>query len=258
MADRRAQRARPASPRSQHFLQPAFAAELVRAAGVGADDLVVDIGAGTGRITAELARVAPRVIAIELDRKLASTLRERWPNVEVVQADAATFVLPSEPFRVVANLPFDRTNDLLHALLDDPAIPIRRADLVVEWGLAVKRALPWPSSVSSVIWNATYECLLARRLPPAAFEPAPKVAAGVLVFRRRELPLVAPQEIDAYHRMVARGFRRGLRSVATAEALARIGAKGSIARDLDAFQWASLFRLHGTRHRASALDSRRW
>jgi 23S rRNA (adenine-N6)-dimethyltransferase len=242
VADPRARRARPASLRSQHFLQAAFAAELVRDAEVGADDLVVDVGAGTGRLTAELTRVARRVIAVELDPQLASRLRGRWPNVEVVQADAATLALPSEPFRVVANLPFDRTNDLLHALLDDPAIPIVRADLVVEWGVAVKRALPWPSSVSSVIWTATYECLLARRLPPAAFEPAPTVAAGVLMFRRRERPLVAAAEIDAYQHMVAKGFRHGLRKVATAEALTRIEAKGSIPRDLDAFQWATLFR----------------
>ncbi len=242
MAGRRARGARSAPPRSQHFLRSAFAAELVRAAGVGADDLVVDVGAGSGRLTAELARVAGRVVAVELDPALAPRLRGRWRNVEVIEGDAAAFVPPREPFRVVANLPFDRTNDFLRMLFDDPRVPIVRADLVVEWGVAIKRAVPWPSSASGVVWNATYECLLARRLPPSAFEPPPSVAAGVVVFRRREEPLIPAKDIGAYRSFVFSGFRHGLHRVASARVLSGIADRGVIPRDLDAFQWATLFR----------------
>jgi 23S rRNA (adenine-N6)-dimethyltransferase len=215
----------------------------VRAAGVGPDDLVVDIGAGRGRLTSELARVAGRVIAVELDPVLASTLRGRWANVEVVERDASAFSLPREPFRVVANLPFARTNELLRLLFDDARIPIVRADLIVEWGVAVKRTVPWPSSVSGVVWNATYETLLARRLPPSAFEPPPSVAAGVIVFRRRDEPLVPAEMISDYIRFVSSGFRHGLRRVASATVVRRVADQGAIPRDLDAFQWATLFRL---------------
>jgi len=210
---------------------------------VGSDDLVVDIGAGRGRLTSELARVARRVLAIELDPALAATLRGRWPNVEVIERDAAAFRLPREPFRVVANLPFGRTSELLRLLFDDPRIPIARADLVVEWGVAVKRTVPWPSSVSGVLWNATYETQLARRLPPSAFEPPPSVAAGVVVFRRREEPLVPPELIGDYHRFVSSGFRHGLGGVAPAAVVGRVADRRAIPRDLDAFQWATLFRL---------------
>lgn len=244
MAGRRARSARSAPPRSQHFLRTAeLAAELVRAAGVGPDDLVVDIGAGRGRLTSELARVAGRVIAVELDPVLASTLRGRWANVEVVERDASAFSLPREPFRVVANLPFARTNELLRLLFDDARIPIVRADLIVEWGVAVKRTVPWPSSVSGVVWNATYETLLARRLPPSAFEPPPSVAAGVIVFRRRDEPLVPAEMISDYIRFVSSGFRHGLRRVASATVVRRVADQGAIPRDLDAFQWATLFRV---------------
>ena len=84
------QRARPArgsgrAP-SQHFLRRRFAAELVRDATLRADALVVDLGAGTGRLTAELARAASRVLAVELDPGLASGLGGRWENVDVLQA----------------------------------------------------------------------------------------------------------------------------------------------------------------------------
>jgi 16S rRNA A1518/A1519 N6-dimethyltransferase RsmA/KsgA/DIM1 with predicted DNA glycosylase/AP lyase activity len=93
-----------------------------------------------------------------------------------------------------------------------------------------------------VIWAATYETLVVRRLPPAAFEPAPSVAAGLIVFRRRARPLIGPEELAAYGAFVARGFRHGLRHVASARSLAAIGATGANPRDIDGYQWPALFR----------------
>jgi 23S rRNA (adenine-N6)-dimethyltransferase len=226
VAGRRAPSARRPLRRSQHFLRSsALAAQLVRDAGIGADDLVLDLGAGTGRLTAQLARAAGRVLAVELDPRLAARLRGRWANVEVVEGDAAAVELPREPFRVVANLPFDRTTDLLHALLDDPCTPLLRADVVVQWDVAFRRAVPWPSTLNGVVWGALYETSVARRLPRTAFEPPPAVDAGVLVLRRREEPLIPPELIGDYRRFAARGFRRRAN-----------------ARELDAHQWAELFR----------------
>jgi 23S rRNA (adenine-N6)-dimethyltransferase len=138
---------------------------------VGPVDLVLDLGAGSGRLTAELARSAGRVVAVELDPRWAAHLRGRWANVEVVLSDAAAVSLPREPFRVVANLPFARTTAILRHLLDDPVVPLCRADAIVEWGVAVKRALPWPSTVNDVVWGAWYCSAVARRLPRRLFEP---------------------------------------------------------------------------------------
>lgn len=217
----------------------------MREAGVCSRDLVVDIGAGTGRLTAELSRVARDVVAVELNPALAARLRGRWPNVRVLECDAALAPLPSQPFRVVANLPFARTNDLLHRLLDDPGVPLERADLVVEWGVACKRGLPWPSSVNGVVWAAFFELSVARRLPRHAFRPPPSVDAGVLVCRRRATPLVPAIRSADYRRFVATGFRRGPRAVVSPDRLRQVAATGTVlARDLDAHQWATLFQLH--------------
>jgi len=229
-------------PRSQHFLRrPDLAARIVAEAGVCAEHLVLDVGAGTGRLTAELAKAAGRVIAVELDPQLAGRLRGRWSNVEVVERDAAELAHPAVPFRVVANLPFDRTTDLLHHLLDDPATPLERADLVVEWGVALKRGVPVPSSRNGVLWGATYDVRIARRLPASAFAPPPATDAGVLVFTRRGRPLVGADRFAAYAHFVGLGFRRGLGAAASQRALRRLVPPGASARDLDAHLWAELF-----------------
>ena len=245
MAGRRAQ-ARPPLPRSRHFLRSrSLAAAIVAGADISPRDLVVDIGAGSGRLTAELARVARRVVAIELDPRLAAGLRDRWPNVDVVAGDALSVRFPDEPFRVVANIPFAHTSALLHRLLDDPRLPLARADLIVEWGVAVKRGLPVPSSVSGVLWGAFHELRVERRLPAAAFDPPPACDAGVLVATRRTRALIAPGELPAYRRFVADAFRRGR----------RVG--GALPRDLDAHQWAERYSRNAATGSRTSAGARR-
>ena len=192
-------------------------------------------------MTRELASVTERILAVELDPRWAAYLRGRWSNVDVVEADAAAVDLPQRGFRVVSNLPFDGTTAILRHLLDDPAVPLKRADLVVEWGVAVKRALPWPSTVNGVFWRAWYSISAERRLPAASFDPPPSVDAGVLVVRRRTQPLVPPAAAGTYHRFVGSGFRRGLLAVAPRRTLGRLGLAGRQPRELDAHEWARLF-----------------
>jgi 23S rRNA (adenine-N6)-dimethyltransferase len=249
VAARRARQARrPARARSQHFLRTrALAAELVAHAEVRPDELILDLGAGSGRLTEELAHRARHVLAVELDETLAGRLQGRWPNVDVVQGDAATLELPQEPFRVVANLPFDRTTAILRHLLEDPRIPLVRGDVIVEWGLAVKRALPWPSTLNDLLWGAWYSVRLARRLPRSSFDPRPAVDAGLLVFERRPTPLVPMRCSSCYRAFVAAGFRRGLQRAAPRRTLSRLGLAGRQPRELDAYEWAALFLRSGGR-----------
>src|SRR5215467_3080759 len=89
---------------SQNFLVDHRAiGALVDGSGAGHGDLVLDIGAGNGLISAALVRRGARVQAIERDPALAARLRAKfatWPSVTVVEADVLTMPLPAEPFRV--------------------------------------------------------------------------------------------------------------------------------------------------------------
>ena len=176
-------------PRSQHFLGPSsVAAEIARAAGLGPGDLVVEFGAGHGRRTEQLAARAGRVIAIELDRRLADRLAHRLrerSNVVVVEGDALAVPLPKGPFRVVCNPPFHITSALLHRLLDDRRVQLLRADLVLQWGAALALTGVFGPAHKARPWQDRYEFLLLRRLPAGLFQPRPSWDAALVSIRAR-------------------------------------------------------------------------
>ena len=235
-------------PRGRHFLRSrALADYLVRDAGVSAGDLVLDLGAGDGMLTAPLVARGARVVAVELDASSVATLRRRFPGADVRREDILSLRLPREPFAVVANLPFSVGTPALRRLLDEPRLPLRQADVIVEWGLAAKRAAVWPSTLTSVYWGAFFVLELVRRVPRACFAPPPAVDAAVLRVRRRRDPLVPLAQASAYRAFLQREF--GDRRVPHARARANeLGfdphARG---RDLDARQWAALFTAAGRR-----------
>ena len=104
---------------------------MVRRAGVRAGDLVVDLGAGNGVLTAALVDVGARVVAVELHPDRLATLRGRFAGaaVTVVRADVSDVRLPRRPFRVVANPPWSRAESIRTHLLRAPGLV--RADLVL-------------------------------------------------------------------------------------------------------------------------------
>jgi 23S rRNA (adenine-N6)-dimethyltransferase len=241
--------------RGQHFLRSSkLASELVRAAGIRHDDLVLDIGAGTGVLTAALARSTDRVVAVEIDPVLGEALRRRFPTVDVLIADAARVPLPREPFKVLANLPFGGATTILRRLLD-PAVPLQTANVIVEWAVAAKRAAVWPSTQLGAYWGAWFELSVARRLPRCVFSPPPSVDAAVLRVARRAAPLVPVGDRRRYDRFLAVAFTDGLRAAVPSRELKRYEAELGLdrrarARDLDAHQWAALYgRLAAVRRR---------
>ena len=233
--------------RGRHALRSrAFADELVREAGIAPGDLVLDLGAGAGLLTRAIRSAGARVLAVELDPALAATLRRRFPDAQVIEGDAARMPLPREPFAVLANLPFAVGTAILRRLLDDPCVPLTRLDAIVEWGLAEKRARVWPSTQLSCFWSAWYELAIARRVPRDAFAPPPSVDAAVFRAIRRAEPLVPVAEARSYLAFLRRGFAEPgrLRRVVPRAALRRVVfANDANARDLDARQWAALYRL---------------
>jgi len=240
-------RPRPRRGRGQHFLRSSkLAAELVRAARVHPGDLVLDLGAGTGALTAALLHRGASVVAVEIDTELVAGLRRRFPDIRVVEDDVLRVPFPRERFKVVANLPFGCGTAVLRRLLH-PLLPLESADVILDWGLASKRASVWPGTQLSAYWGAWFELSVVRRLPRSVFAPPPSVDAGVLRAVRRADALVPTSERAVYEAFLVRGYREGLRSVVPPRRLKRLEAELGLARqarprDLDAAQWAGLWR----------------
>jgi 16S rRNA A1518/A1519 N6-dimethyltransferase RsmA/KsgA/DIM1 with predicted DNA glycosylase/AP lyase activity len=239
-------RPRSARGRGQHFLRSSkLAAELVRAARVQPGDLVLDLGAGTGVLTAALLGRTNRVVAVEIDAPLAAGLRDRFPHVEVHIDDVLRVALPRTPFKVVANPPFDGGTAILRRLLD-PRVPLESADVILQWDVAVKRASVWPTTQLGTYWGAWFELSVDRRLPRCVFAPPPTVDAAVLRIERLVKPLVPPADRRSYEAFLATGYRDGPRAVVPWRRLKQYEAelgfdRHANARDLDVRQWAELY-----------------
>jgi 23S rRNA (adenine-N6)-dimethyltransferase len=166
-----------------HRLTDRWAERLVADAGVGARDLVLDIGAGTGALTRRLAARGARVIAVELHRGRARVLRDRFggSSVTVVQADATDLRLPRRPFRVVANPPFAAASPILERLVSNGS-RLTTADVVVPEHVAQRWAAARAPGARR--WSRTFRISVGRRLPRNAFVPASTVRTVVLQIRR--------------------------------------------------------------------------
>jgi len=243
----------------QHFLGSArLAAQLVEQAGVSRDDRVVELGAGSGILTAAIARRAAHVLAIEADPTLVGGLARRFvsaPGVTVLLADAREAPLPETPYRVLANLPFHVTAAVLRRLLDDPGGGLERADLVVQWQVARARSRSSPGPPTDLLgasWGPWWEFRRGRRLPAHLFRPPPSVDAAMLVVTRRASPLLAREDAERYVSFVSRGFERSRIGPFVSNQAPKRNARDTLraldvkaraeARDLSIRQWVGLFR----------------
>ena len=200
----------------QHFLaSDGFATQIVDALGDTSQKTVLEIGPGRGVLTSLLATRVRRLIAVELDRVLAAQLRLRFgmfPNIEVIEADILSIDFDSlfgpkpglqrpgieyrpEPVKVIGNLPYYITSDILLRLFEYSKY-FETIVVLVQREVADRIAAK-PGSSDYGLLSATAQ-LYARveklfTLPPGAFAPPPKVHSAALRLtmapRQKELGL---------------------------------------------------------------------
>jgi 16S rRNA (adenine1518-N6/adenine1519-N6)-dimethyltransferase len=203
--------------RSQNFLaDPDVLQAILDLADVAPGDRVLEIGPGLGILTGGLLDGGAAVTAVELDAGLVAYLRGRFGDtigdgrLTLVEGDALDQDLPAlvpPPYQVVANLPYHITSPILHRLLGAPPSP-ERLILMVQAEVAERiAAAPGQMSYLSVFVQFHAEVRVALRVPPEAFEPAPKVSSAVIVLEPRPVPALPREREPALWGLVQSGFR---------------------------------------------------
>ena len=192
---------RPKKRFGQHFLTDRhYLGRIVAAIDPRPGDALVEIGPGTGLLTAELAQRLPHLHVIEIDRELAAALRSRFPpeKVTVHEADALEFDLGSlpSPLRVAGNLPYNVSTPILFRIaevagrIDDCTFMLQKE--------VVERMVAAPASAEygrlSVMLQYRFAMDSLFRVPPGAFTPPPKVESAVV--RMRPLGTERPRARD--------------------------------------------------------------
>lgn len=196
---------------SQVFLRsPRLVAELIGHSNIRKNDLVLDIGAGSGIIASILAGRCKTVYAIEPEPRVAETLRQntaRFTNVKVIQADILRYPLPPGPFKVFSNIPFHLSSPIVKQLTLVPNPP-KSIYLIVQKQFANKllandkhftsqlgaQLAPW--------WSVR----IRKPLRKTDFWPHPAVDTVLLEIKQRAEPLLPAAVAAQYREFITTAF----------------------------------------------------
>ncbi len=252
----------------QNFIvNPSVCPRMADESGIDSESGVIEIGAGIGVLTAELAKRAKKVVCIELDSKLLPILDETladFDNIEIINADVLKTDLAAlidekfsgMPVYVCANLPYYITSPVIMTLLES-RLPLKAVTVMVQREAAQRLCAPVGSRLSGAVTVAVDYYAEARKLfdvSAGSFMPAPKVDSSVIRLDIREKPGIEVSDEKLFFSMVhaAFGQRRktasnsissgtGIPKAVVAEAIERCGFPPSVrAESMTAEQLAAL------------------
>ncbi|MEO1646166.1 MAG: 16S rRNA (adenine(1518)-N(6)/adenine(1519)-N(6))-dimethyltransferase RsmA, partial [Chloroflexota bacterium] len=198
----------------QNFMHdPNTIEKIVTTARIMPEDTVVEIGPGTGELTARLADYARHVMAIEIDQRLEPVLEERFADTQnvyfvfqdILETDVVSLV-GNKPFVVVANVPYYITTAILQHLLEREHRP-KRIVITMQYEVA-ERICAKPGNMTLLSNSVQYygEPEIVSKLSPAVFWPRPNIDSAILRIETFEQPRVAVPDDKLFFRVVKAGF----------------------------------------------------
>lgn len=241
---------------SQNFFRSSeLVSHLVGRVGYGKNDLVLDIGAGDGIITEQLAKSCGRVIAIEIDGDLVTKLQSSlgaFKNVRIHHADIRQFVLPQGKYKVFANLPFHITADVIYKLLYY-SNPPKEAHVVVQREAAQKFSGVPHETQFSVLAKPWFNLEIVWRFRRSDFAPEPEVDVVLLKISKKKKPLIPFDQEPLYKGFIKFAFQSwkkdlkiGLQKIFSYEQWRRLAKENHFnirakPTDLTFNQWLAVF-----------------
>ena len=192
MAARLTEQIEPKKALGQHFLVDRnYCRRIVHLAGISKQDIVLEIGPGTGQLTNELLKTAGSVIAVEFDRQLVPHLRKRWSGpaarrLQIVEGDILEVslpgLLPRKEILLVANLPFNIATPIIKKMTEISDW-FQSLTVMLQREVAERILAPCHNrnyGYFSVFVQHHYQLEKGFDVPPGAFSPRPEVVSTVL------------------------------------------------------------------------------
>ena len=208
--------------RGQNFLiNPTVCPRMAQASGATKEDGVLEIGPGVGVLTAELAKVAGKVVTVEVDKGLPPVLAETladFDNITLIEGDILKIDLKEllethfagMKVMVCANLPYYITTDILMMLLES-GLPFESITVMVQKEFAARMCAPVGSRESGAITvGAAYRAKCERifTVSGGSFLPPPKVDSTVMRLTPYKEPPVAVENEPFFFKMIKAGFNQ--------------------------------------------------
>jgi 16S rRNA (adenine1518-N6/adenine1519-N6)-dimethyltransferase len=210
---------RPKKSLGQNFLVDEHAlSNIVRAAEITPDEVVLEIGPGLGSLTRHLCDAARYVIAVEIDRTLLPPLRSvlaARSNVTLIEGDILQLdptetlsgvLEPSQGYKVVANIPYYITSAIMRHLLEAEIKP-QSIVLTVQLEVA-QRIMAQPDDMNLLAVSVQFYGIprIVQRIPAGAFYPAPDVDSAVVRIDLSDLPRAVVKNVDLFFKVAKAGF----------------------------------------------------
>lgn len=189
---------------SQNFIRnPALISELLRRSTIRSNDVVYDLGAGSGVIASQLAKKAKQVVAVEFEPRIFETLQrntEKLPNVTTIKADALKVKLPDTPYKIFANIPFHISSGIVRRFINSPNAP-EAGYLIVQKQFGRKLVASDTTHFTSqlgMIIGAEYKVKVLKQLRRTDFWPHPAVDTVCIELIKRDEPLIPTGQLANY------------------------------------------------------------
>lgn len=205
---------RPKKSLGQHFLvDRSVLGQILRAADLSAEDVVVEVGPGKGVLTSRLVALVKRVVAVELDQAMVQYLTESLGdlnNVTIVHADAREVeteaLVGGSAYKVIANLPYYSASPIIRRFLEAKHKPGLMVVMVQKEVAQNMAASPGSMSLLSIAIQIYGKPRIISYVPPTAFRPAPKVSSAIVRIDVYPRPIVSVDSIEAFFLVVKAGF----------------------------------------------------
>ena len=221
----------------QHFLiDEEILPLIISSAELTPNDVVVEIGPGLGILTKELARNAGRVVAVELDGKLAGILQQALSsrgnvtilNEDILGVEPETLLSESSDYKVVANLPYYITSPVLRHFLEAAVKPKLMIVMVQKEVAEVIVAEPGQRSVLSISVQFYGKPSIVSYVPAQSFYPAPEVDSAILRIDVYPQPVVAVSDVKSFFELVRVGFTASRKQIANSLAQGLVLPKSDV------------------------------